>query len=201
MKKLLFIFSLCFLTVGSLAAQCLNTSQFGSATINTAGAVVTATGPGVETLAEHEGVPVLVRQGAQNATRQFEGGVQTARSLTEGAGAVVTVSTCSFDGEFSPISGAVSGQTLKFTHSTVGGVITIRSGSSNGPVVAFGASPLTFVNTFTGTLYAHWNSAGCGSASSCRVTTVQCASCTTPVPVDPCTASILSTFHLREDIR
>ncbi|MBL0015324.1 MAG: HYR domain-containing protein [Bacteroidetes bacterium] len=139
MKKLLFIFSLCFLTVGSLAAQCLNTSQFGSATINT-------------------------------------------------AGAVVTVSTCSFDGEFSPISGAVSGQTLKFTHSTVGGVITIRSGSSNGPVVAFGASPLTFVNTFTGTLYAHWNSAGCGSASSCRVTTVQCASCTTPVPVDPCTA-------------
>lgn len=139
MKKLLFIFSLCFLTVGSLAAQCLNTSQFWSATINT-------------------------------------------------AGAVVTVSTCSFDGEFSPISGAVSGQTLKFTHSTVGGVITIRSGSSNGPVVAFGASPLTFVNTFTGTLYAHWNSAGCGSASSCRVTTVQCASCTTPVPVDPCTA-------------
>lgn len=137
MKKFLFIFSLCCLTVGQMAAQCLNTSSFGSATIST-------------------------------------------------AGAVVTVSTCSYDGEYSTISGAVSGQTLKFTHSTVGGLITIRSGSPGGPVVGFGTSPLTVSNSFTGTLYAHWNGPGCSSLAVCKTTTVQCVSCAPPVNVDPC---------------
>ncbi len=137
MKKLILMFSLCCFVAGSLLAQCLNTSQFGSASINT-------------------------------------------------SGTVVTISTCSFDGEFSPISGAVSGQTLKFTSTTPGGIITVRSGSSNGPVVAFGPSPLNFVNTFTGTLFAHWNLPGCGTASSCRTTTVQCVSCVAPPPVNPC---------------
>jgi uncharacterized repeat protein (TIGR01451 family) len=47
-------------------------------------------------------------------------------------------------------------------------------------VVAFGSSPLVFINTFTGTLFAHWNtSAACGTASICRTTTVQCTSCAT----------------------
>ena len=136
MKKLLFIFSLCCLSIGQLAAQCLNTSSFGSATINP-------------------------------------------------SGIAATVSTCSFDGEFSPISGAVAGQTLKFTHTSPGGVITIRTGASNGPVLAFGPSPLTVANSFTGILYAHWNGPGCSAASICQTTTVQCVSCVAPVPVDP----------------
>jgi subtilisin-like proprotein convertase family protein len=99
------------------------------------------------------------------------------------SGTAVTVSTCSFAGEYSTISGAVNGQTLRFTSSVATDFITIHSGSSNGPVVASGVTPLVFANTFTGTLYAHWNtSAACGSQGTCRTTTVQCTSCVPPPP-------------------
>lgn len=99
------------------------------------------------------------------------------------AGTQVTISTCSFAGEFSTISGAVNGQTLRFTSSVASDFITIHSGTSNGPVLASGVTPLVFTNTFTGTLYAHWNtSAACGSQSTCRTTTVQCTSCVPPPP-------------------
>lgn len=99
------------------------------------------------------------------------------------SGTAVTVSTCSFAGEYSTISGAVNGQTLRFTSSVATDFITIRSGSSSGPVVASGLTPLVFANTFTGTLYAHWNaSAACNSQSTCRTTTVQCTSCIPPPP-------------------
>jgi len=109
-------------------------------------------------------------------------------------GTLVTISTCSYAGEYSTISGAVSGQVLRFTSSATGDYITIRSGSFNGPVVAQGASPLQFTNTFNGTLYAHWNTAnGCGTQSSCRATTVQCMSCTAPPAVanDNCSGATL----------
>lgn len=92
-------------------------------------------------------------------------------------GAQSTISTCNFAGEFATISGAVAGQTLRFTSSVTTDIITIRSGTSNGPVVAFGNTPLVFANTFTGTLFAHWNTPGCGGESLCRLTTVQCTSC------------------------
>lgn len=99
------------------------------------------------------------------------------------SGTAVTVSTCSFAGEYSTISGAVNGQTLRFTSSVATDFITIRSGSSSGPVVASGLTPLVFANTFTGTLYAHWNaSAACNSQGTCRTTTVQCTSCVPPPP-------------------
>lgn len=93
------------------------------------------------------------------------------------SGALVTISTCSFAGEYSPVSGAVAGQTLQFTSSIPTDVITIHSGSASGPVIAVGTTPLTFTNTFTGILYAHWNTPGCGSQSTCRTTTVQCTAC------------------------
>lgn len=108
------------------------------------------------------------------------------------SGAVVTISTCSFAGEYSTISGAAAGQTLKFTSGSTDW-ITVRSGSSSGPVVAFGQTPLTFANTFTGTLYAHWSlDAACTTQSSCRTTTVQCTSCSPPPPAanDLCTGAI-----------
>lgn len=112
------------------------------------------------------------------------------------AGGLVTISTCSFGGEYSTVSGAVSGQTLKFTSSGATDFITIHSGTYNGPVVAFGNSPLTFANTFTGTLYAHWNkSSACDSESSCRTTTVQCTSCGGGGPIvnDDCSGAIALT--------
>ncbi len=96
------------------------------------------------------------------------------------AGAVVTISTCSFAGEYSTINGAVSGQTLNFTSSIAGDQVTIRTGSPSGPVVASGNLPFSYSNAFTGTIYAHWSRPGCVTQSSCRTTTVQCTSCAPP---------------------
>jgi len=101
------------------------------------------------------------------------------------SGTLVTISSCSYAGEYSTISGAAAGQTLRFTSSNAADFITIHSGTPSGPIVAFGATPLQFSNTFTGTLYAHWNLANCGAQSTCRTTTVQCTSCTPPPPPPP----------------
>jgi len=99
------------------------------------------------------------------------------------AGTIVTISTCSFAGEYSTINGAVNGQTLRFTSSVATDWITVRSGTPGGAVLAFGPTPLTFANTFTGTVYAHWSTNNtCGTQSTCRTTTVQCTSCTPPPP-------------------
>ena len=108
------------------------------------------------------------------------------------AGTVVTISGCSFAGEYSTISGAVSGQALRFTSSVATDMITIHSGTPAGPVLAFGTTPLSFANTFTGTVYAHWNTPGCGSQFTCRTTTVQCTSCAPclPVTITPPAATI-----------
>ncbi len=101
------------------------------------------------------------------------------------SGTVVTISSCSYAGEYSTINGAAAGQTLRFTSSNAADFITIHTGTPSGPIVAFGATPLQFSNSFTGTLYAHWNLANCGAQSSCRTTTVQCTSCTPPPPPPP----------------
>jgi hypothetical protein len=109
------------------------------------------------------------------------------------SGSATTISTCSWAGEYSTINGAVSGQTLKFTSSVSTDVITIHSGTPSGPVVGFGTTPLTINNTFTGTLYAHWNTPGCGSQNVCRTTTVQCTSCLpAPAPANDLCANAAS---------
>ncbi len=102
---------------------------------------------------------------------------------------IVTISTCSFAGEYSTINGAVNGQTLRFTSSVATDWITVRSGTPGGPVLAFGQTPLSFANTFTGTVYAHWSTNNtCGTQSTCRTTTVQCTSC--PPVNDPCSGAV-----------
>ena len=97
------------------------------------------------------------------------------------SGLAVTISSCNYAGEYSTITGAASGQSLRFTSSAAGDYITVRSGSVGGAVVAQGVTPLQFTNTFTGTLYVHWNTGtNCGTQNSCRTTTVQCMNCTPP---------------------
>ena len=94
-------------------------------------------------------------------------------------GSITTISTCSFAGEYSIVTGAVTGQTLQFTSSVSTDWITVHSGTFNGPIIAFGQTPLTFVNTFTGTIFPHWSTNNaCGTQSACRTTTVQCTNCT-----------------------
>jgi hypothetical protein len=105
-------------------------------------------------------------------------------------GGTVSISTCSYAGEYSTISGAVSGQTLRFTSSVATDYITVRSGSAGGAIVAQGTTPLVFTNTFTGTLYAHWNTnSSCGTQSSCRTTAVECTSCVPAAPANDLVAN------------
>ena len=125
-------------------------------------------------------LPLLLFMG-QSAKSQCTFASSFGSATINTGGTVVQISTCSFAGEYSTISGAVNGQTLRFTSSIATDYITIHSGSAAGPVVAFGQTPMSFANTFTGTLYAHWSSnAACGTQSTCRTTTVQCTSCTPP---------------------
>ena len=79
---------------------------------------------------------------------------------------------------------------MSFSSSTVTDFITVREGSFNGPIVAFGATPLTFLNTYTGNLFVHWNSnAACGVEEACRNTSVQCIACCVP-PTVPVVSSV-----------
>ena len=120
---------------------------------------------------------IFMLNATQIAKGQCTNASQFGSAIINPGGSVVTISTCSFEGEYSVISGALAGQTLQFTINNPGDIITIHSGTANGPVIAFGTTPLTFVNSFTGTLYAHWNLPGCGTNSLCRTTTVQCTVC------------------------
>ena len=132
--------------------------------------------------------------GSAPASAQCTFGSSFGSATINTSGTVVQISSCSFAGEYSTINGAVSGQTLRFTSSGATDFITIHSGTPAGPVVAFGASPLTFANTFTGTLYAHWAAdAACTTQNTCRTTTVQCTSCAPPPPPpnDACASAIV----------
>ena len=56
----------------------------------------------------------------------------------------------------------------------MGGYVTVRSGTFDGPVVKQGNSPLTWTATSTGTHYIHWTTdASCGQATSCGVSTIE----------------------------
>src|SRR3989337_2034593 len=59
------------------------------------------------------------------------------------SGATNTISTCSYQTEYSTVSGLVAGNTYSITNSS-GGCVTIHSGSPAGPIVAFGNVPLSW---------------------------------------------------------
>jgi hypothetical protein len=123
-----------FLLVGAANAQCIMTSQFGSATAPTSGSV--------------------------------------------------DFSTCSYFGEYSPLNSAAAATTYTCSI-TNSGYVTITQGTANGPIVAFGASPLTWSTTVAGTYYAHWaQNSSCGTSVACQTTTVAyvgpSSACTNP---------------------
>ncbi|MFO7879661.1 MAG: CUB domain-containing protein [Bacteroidales bacterium] len=89
----------------------------------------------------------------------------------------VEISTCNYESEYNTISGILAGETYEST-SDCNSYITVRSGSSDGPVVAHGQSPLTWTATTDGDHFIHYNTdASCGTASSCCTTTITCTSC------------------------
>ncbi|MCZ4407213.1 T9SS type A sorting domain-containing protein [Cryomorphaceae bacterium 1068] len=110
--------------------------------------------------------------------------------LSTEANNLVTISTCSFQTEYSTITGVSAGEDIEFSI-VEGGYITVRSDSANGAVVAQGTSPVTVSGASGSDLFAHWNTdAACGQATDCVETTVQCLTCGTDCPDgnigDPC---------------
>ena len=89
------------------------------------------------------------------------------------AGTVTQITGCSYQTEYSHITGVLAGTGYRFTISD-SSHITVHQGAYDGPVLTFGYSPLTVVTTSTEDLYVHWNtSSACGNATVCLPTTVQ----------------------------
>ncbi len=102
----------------------------------------------------------------------------------------LTISTCSFQSEYSTINSVVAGSTYEF-NIVEGGYITLRRDSAAGAVVAQGNAPISYTSTDGASLFPHWNTdAACGTATTCVETTIQCTSCGTECPNgnigDPC---------------
>lgn len=87
------------------------------------------------------------------------------------SGNVVTISTCTFAGEYNTVNlGSVG--TYEFTSSSPSDYLTFTDGSNN--VIAAGPTPLEVVISATGAHRLHINSnSSCGTESACRTTTGQ----------------------------
>lgn len=105
-----------------------------------------------------------------------------------------TISTCSFQQEYSTINSCVANRVYKIDASIAGTFITIRQGTSGGSVIASGIAPLVFTATVGGTYYAHWNTnTGCGTAATCMTTTATYIAdliCVGPPANDLCTGAL-----------
>ena len=111
----------------------------------------------------------------QNAS-QFPTVATTAGAI----GQLVTISTCSFQTEFSEVVGIVAGTTYGFATS-IPTYVTLRSGTAGGPVVAQGFAPIFYEAVDGSALFAHWNvNEACATATGCFVTTVEALPCTPP---------------------
>ena len=99
-------------------------------------------------------------------------------------GSVQQITDCNFGGDFTNINGLTVGGDYKFSSSIVTDYITLTDGSDN--VIASGLVPLV-VNAieFSDIKFNIHSSASCGEQSSCRITTIQCTSCT-PAPAPDC---------------
>ena len=92
----------------------------------------------------------------------------------------LTISSCTFGGEYNTINGAVSGRTYVVTSSIATDYLTVRQGTPGGAVLACGTTPLTITATANGPIYLHVNTnSTCGTQSECRGTTITCTSCVT----------------------
>lgn len=125
---------------------------------------------------------VLLLVGAANSQCVMTSPYGTATAPTTAG--VVTISTCSFWGEYSTIN-AVQAATTYICTVTGPGYVTITEGSPAGPIIAYGPSPLTWSSTNAGTYYAHWaQDANCGTAFTCQTTTIDyvgpASACTNP---------------------
>ncbi|WP_035653845.1 T9SS sorting signal type C domain-containing protein [Flavobacterium saliperosum] len=130
--------------------------------------------------------------GCTNTTQYPSGGINAPTNNV-----AVTITTIQYQSEYNQINNMLAGSTYQFANS-IGGYITIHQGTSNGPIVTSGNSPLSYTPSATGTYYIHYNTnAACGTASTGGTTTITCTSCSAPVPPanDNCTGAIVLTVN------
>jgi hypothetical protein len=107
--------------------------------------------------------------GQGNCTNQSQFG----GAVADPGGLVTTISTCSFESEYSVISQVIPGAGYQFTLSS-GGYITVHQDTYNGPIIGQGYSPVLVVAVTAGDLFPHWTVDDlCTQATGCMVTTVQ----------------------------
>ena len=120
----------------------------------------------------------LVTINTEPLRSQCNNGSQFGTEAAPTDNSTVTISTCSYEDEYSTITNVVSGETYSM-NSDCGSYITVRSGSPGGPVVNSGNAPLSWTATSNDDHYIHWNTdSGCGTATACCETTITCTSCT-----------------------
>lgn len=94
----------------------------------------------------------------------------------DAGGALTTIATDQYSGDYSRVTGIVAGETYEFTI-TSGMYITIEDVPTI-TVQANGYSPLTYTATSNDDLYISWHDdASCGTLNTNETTTVQCTSC------------------------
>nr|WP_294858014.1 T9SS type A sorting domain-containing protein [uncultured Fluviicola sp.] len=93
-------------------------------------------------------------------------------SATAPTSGTTTISTCSYQEEYSTLN-SVAASTVYSCAIASGGYVTIHQGTSAGPVIAYGPSPLTWTSTVSGTYYAHWSvNAACATTTGCVTTSI-----------------------------
>src|SRR5688572_8039885 len=100
-----------------------------------------------------------------NLYGQCSGGTYFTTAAAPTGAATTTVTTCNYAGEYNEITGVVAGNSYTITSSVNSNgnlrCITVHTGSSNGPVVAFALGTVTFTAPSSGTYYININ-ANCG---------------------------------------
>lgn len=85
-------------------------------------------------------------------------------------GATLTISSAYWAGEYA-VLGSTTASSYTVT-STEPDYITIRQGSYNGPAIAYGLQPLTWISSGIGDYYVHFNTIDCGEESVNRTTKI-----------------------------
>lgn len=102
--------------------------------------------------------------------------------------AILPISTCNWAGDYNTINNCIAGTSYTFKTSSTA-LITIRQGSSNGPLVGYGTSTVTITSPILGSLYMLINTPSCGIGTNCITTTIQ-NNTTLPVSFGKFTASL-----------
>jgi hypothetical protein len=128
---------------------------------------------------------------SENTLAQCSGGSLYSTVAAPTGATATTINSCNWAGDYNTITGVVAGNTYVLTVSPAA-CITVHTGSSSGPVVAFGSSSVTFTAATSGNYYMVISNtcSGCGSGTTCLTTTIMCSSCAgpcgTPSPISGC---------------